>query len=89
MKKLIPIDQIKMENIDPFKPENQIVDVTFFPELNARVTLYYHYERDSMRVKIEKGSNVLEDTMGGRLTYERTIEQIKGIIKYNREARSE
>lgn len=84
--KFININQIKTENIDPFLPENQIVETAYFEELDAKVTLYYHYEKDSMMVKIEKGTQVLCDEMGGRLTYNRTIEQMKGIIQFNSES---
>lgn len=83
MKKLIPLNKITMEHIDPFLPKNQIVDVTLFEPENISVTLYYHYKKDSMMVRVEKDSKLVWEEQGARPTYNQIVTEVEYLINEN------
>jgi hypothetical protein len=78
-KKMIPLNKIVVENIDPFLGGNQIIDVSTFHELNIVVTFYYHDKKDCLMVKVEQDSTLVFEQMGSRLTYNSIVQMIKEV----------
>jgi hypothetical protein len=72
----ISMDKIITEKIDPFKPEDQIVETRYFNQLDATVTLYYGHKKDSMMVKVESEGVTLFNEPGARITFNHIVMEL-------------
>jgi hypothetical protein len=76
-KKMIPLNKIVVENINPFLGKDQIIEVATFPKNDFKVIFHYHDQEDCLMIKIQNGSETIYHEKGGRGTYNTLVKMIR------------
>jgi hypothetical protein len=76
-KKIIPINKIVVEDIDPFLGKDQIIETATFPRNEFKVIFYYHDKKDCLMIKVQDGSEVIFHEKGGRGTFNTIVKMIR------------
>lgn len=81
MKKYINLNDLVIEEIDPFLGKDQLISVANFGDFGIQITLYYHDADDCLKVKIEQNGVLLYERMGARPTFKRIVSLIRESIE--------